>query len=102
MSYEARAFPQGLNRLRKNSISQKVRKMDRVRMPQERSEGPRRRFSITNSEGILTPYRVFPQPVKPALIPRGLSARLKSWPKKKQDRKLLKIRRGIIVLAIPP
>jgi hypothetical protein len=53
-----------LNRLRKNSISQKVQKMDRVRMPQERPTRPRRRFSITNSEGILTSYRVFPQPVK--------------------------------------
>jgi hypothetical protein len=31
------ALPQGLNRLRKNSISQKVRKMDRTRMPLERS-----------------------------------------------------------------
>jgi translation elongation factor EF-Ts len=30
-------IPQGLNRLRKNSISQKGRKIDRVRMPQERS-----------------------------------------------------------------
>jgi hypothetical protein len=29
--------PQGLNRLRKNSISEKVRKMDRVKMPLERS-----------------------------------------------------------------
>jgi len=57
----------GLNRLRKNSISQKARKMNRARMTLERSARVSRWFCIPQISLFRLPFEVFPQPVKPLI-----------------------------------